>query len=803
MSSQVSSRRSSASSLAPILQHQSEEEDQYKEQRKLLASAHQFIHNSPSAAAPATTADNAGENAFDPAKKATFMDADHALNSPPKRRFTLPHNNFLNHLERKGVQWIHSHAKIFTDNYIFMPQSLFLHIWNSIIVIILLYNMVLIPITACYRPELYSQYMELVAFDYIVDCICLIDCIIQCRTAFYNEWEELITNPSLVWQHAMQKGIIFYIIGLIPLELFFLGSYSVGSPGFALLKLIRIVRFRRFLHAADRAVTSVYFTSRLIRLFSISLLVFHCCGAVFFELGQAEISAYDAPGPVIPSTVSWTASFHISDADIDTQWASSYYCFVEYFFTIGYGDLTPVTNIEKIIVIIILIIGVMVNSLLLSIITLILANVDKSTLRLEAGLHDLQQIALVFPHLPASLRAQHKRKYIENWRIYKGFDPNSVVAQLPKIHQTETKLFLHAELVSKLPWFQRCGDDFITAIVRQLRSQLILAQEVLFKQGEPADCMYFVATGTLKLIRFTEGGTVEFEKIVGPGDYFGELALIFNESRSATIVAISHAEVCCLNKLEFREILLQHKKAAQFVIREAKKRKAADKRRNQAQTKGNGSGFNKKINNLGKKNSKNNSQTNSRRNSKAPDGSTQQISREVGVNELKLDQNSSNLLPVAPHSLVDRSADDVAGSARGLHALDGLQSHQVVPISEHNTDSARGGENSNIISIINGKDNAEGTLRALPKRNRTEQRQRRFDRAVVLNLINDIMQRMDAVQDRLDEQANSGNAVNSPKSNNFDGSAAMSSAKSSGSTGRSEALQLAQELGLIQDEKPH
>lgn len=75
----------------------------------------------------------------------------------------------------------------------------------------------------------------------------------------------------------------------------------------------------------------------------------------------------------------------------------------------------------------------------------------------------------------------------------------------------------------------------------------------VFQAGQPGDCMYAVKTGTLQ-VRI--GKTVV--ETLGPGDVFGEMALLNeNEVRSATVVAVSDSVLAVIDAKRF-EFMVKH-----------------------------------------------------------------------------------------------------------------------------------------------------------------------------------------------------------------------------------------------------
>jgi CRP-like cAMP-binding protein len=74
------------------------------------------------------------------------------------------------------------------------------------------------------------------------------------------------------------------------------------------------------------------------------------------------------------------------------------------------------------------------------------------------------------------------------------------------------------------------------------------AGHVVFRQGEEGDCAYFIRSGEVAVIDEATGATVAR---ICAGDYFGEMALITNRPRNATIRAESTVELAVLGKQNF------------------------------------------------------------------------------------------------------------------------------------------------------------------------------------------------------------------------------------------------------------
>lgn len=78
------------------------------------------------------------------------------------------------------------------------------------------------------------------------------------------------------------------------------------------------------------------------------------------------------------------------------------------------------------------------------------------------------------------------------------------------------------------------------------------AGRTVFRQGDAADAAYFIRRGEVEVVDEVSG---EVLRTLGPGDYFGEIALIADRPRSATIRARSDLEVSVVGKQNFLKMM--------------------------------------------------------------------------------------------------------------------------------------------------------------------------------------------------------------------------------------------------------
>jgi CRP-like cAMP-binding protein len=83
-------------------------------------------------------------------------------------------------------------------------------------------------------------------------------------------------------------------------------------------------------------------------------------------------------------------------------------------------------------------------------------------------------------------------------------------------------------------------------------------REVVFHRGDPADTLHLVHSGRFAVGINTPYGDTAVLSLVGPGESFGEIALLEGVPRSATVVALERAETRSIHKLDFDALRARH-----------------------------------------------------------------------------------------------------------------------------------------------------------------------------------------------------------------------------------------------------
>jgi len=110
------------------------------------------------------------------------------------------------------------------------------------------------------------------------------------------------------------------------------------------------------------------------------------------------------------------------------------------------------------------------------------------------------------------------------------------------------------------------------AISAKLRKVHFEHDEVIFVEDGLGDAMYLIESGQVKVSVVTGAGQEKIINFLGPGNFFGEMALLLNQRRSATVTATIDADLWVLRKADMDELLVDHPEIALQITKELSRR---------------------------------------------------------------------------------------------------------------------------------------------------------------------------------------------------------------------------------------
>ena len=221
--------------------------------------------------------------------------------------------------------------------------------------------------------------------------------------------------------------------------------------------------------------------------------------------------------------------------------------------TVGYGDLLPRTPLQKVYAVGVMLLGVGLYAFLIGNIASLISNLDP--LR-SAHLQQRERLDAFMRYraLPLVLRHRIQAYHDYLWEQRLVIDEEAVLAQLPPSLREDVALHLRRDLVEGVPLFEGASDAFLREIALEMQSFVALPGDVIVRAGQPGREMYVLSRGAVEVL--DEHGAVL--RHLRDGDFFGEVALVRDGPRTATVRALAVSDLYVLDRALFDRVVAHY-----------------------------------------------------------------------------------------------------------------------------------------------------------------------------------------------------------------------------------------------------
>lgn len=113
------------------------------------------------------------------------------------------------------------------------------------------------------------------------------------------------------------------------------------------------------------------------------------------------------------------------------------------------------------------------------------------------------------------------------------------------------------DLLRNVPLFRILSNTDLLNFAEKLIVEVVPEEQIIIEEGKPGNALYIIQSGSVKVANYLQpSGEEVLLSHLGRGDYFGEMALISDEPRSATVIALEKSELLKLGKQDFEELLI-------------------------------------------------------------------------------------------------------------------------------------------------------------------------------------------------------------------------------------------------------
>jgi CRP-like cAMP-binding protein len=119
-----------------------------------------------------------------------------------------------------------------------------------------------------------------------------------------------------------------------------------------------------------------------------------------------------------------------------------------------------------------------------------------------------------------------------------------------------------------IPLFAAVDDEGLESIADLLIERRIPKHQTIVEEGLTGDYMYVIRDGQVKVTKLSGDGREKILELLGPGDFFGEMSLLDNAERSASVKSLTETRILALSRNDFLKELRRNPDLAMAVIQE-------------------------------------------------------------------------------------------------------------------------------------------------------------------------------------------------------------------------------------------
>ncbi|MCE9599761.1 MAG: cyclic nucleotide-binding domain-containing protein [Spirochaetia bacterium] len=432
-------------------------------------------------------------------------------------------------------------------------QNRFRAIWDIYVLTLTLLSAVLVPLQlAIHIPFRHS----LLSYEILVSLSFGIDILFQLSTS-YKEGNHEILDGRLIVKRYLRTWFVIDLFAAMP---FFLLDDSLVSEAIPLIRTIRIVQIQRLFKLAR-------LNTLLKEIYNIQSLSPGLLRLGYFVLLMTLAAHWLACGWILLGGIP-------GEENPVTLYIKAGYFTVTTLASVGYGDIVPVSNLQRIYAICVMMVGVGSYGFVIGNLASYLANRDVVRAKHDKKLEEVTAF-LRYRAIPSNLRQQVMAYYAHLWDSRMGPEESAVLADLPDSLRVELALSMRRDLIAKVPFFGDADEDLIRDVVMALRPVVYVPGSLVIRQGDVGDCMFIVSSGTVEILA-TDNAKPILE--LQEGSFVGEMALVFQTNRNASVRAKGYCDLYILTKRTFDFILQKHPAFADHI------REIANERRNESQS---------------------------------------------------------------------------------------------------------------------------------------------------------------------------------------------------------------------------
>ena len=444
----------------------------------------------------------------------------------------------------------------------FDPFGHFKRIWESVVIIILLYVGVTLPYRIAFEAIAVGGYYYVAVF---YELALISDVLINMRTAYWDENNsEMVTGSFAMARYYVFKKVGWMdIISSFPFQTLKLDANPNLSSNMKTLQLLRLCQVVRIVKVI-RAVTAMQdaffkivndtlgslsvsvsvYTMKMTKLITLLVTVAHLCSCIWYILGK--------PG----ETVSFGISLDVMDLgvssndDADNGWVMrnypdhkddklflylhSFYFVQTTMSTVGYGDVLPVRTSEVFFAMIVQVLGTGIFGYVVGLMGTSVSGLAAHENPMHIKIEFMEALMDKYK-IKKDVRMRVRRQLKSDLEAAQRYMIESVLGEFPRDLRRDVTLSVFRKATTSFELVAGYPGRYIAEVLSLMKPYAMVKGEVLYKLNTPADEIFFIDDGSVTMkwedVRIPQKQRPQHDvATIGEGCCFGDEGLLADAS---------------------------------------------------------------------------------------------------------------------------------------------------------------------------------------------------------------------------------------------------------------------------------
>ena len=457
------------------------------------------------------------------------------------------------------------------DHFLIYPKSYFKYLWDFFIMIIIIFSIFIIPLNVCFQIKDSSSVF--------IDVIFGIDLFLNFFMVHYDLEENLITNHKKIIIKYLTSWFLIDFISFIPFNS--LNYFDMLSLDSNYLCLLRLVKYFKIYNCSNfyctKIIQRIFCFNKKVKSFfknfsfyhkrSINLLnnifriiiILHILSCVWIYFGLLDLGE------------NWFLTLPTQTLDNKSLYLSSLYFNFVSIFTVGYGDILPVSFSERLYLIFLLILSLAINTYAVSFLENLVEG--QQNLKLQSNIEFLQNIAVLY-NIDYDLYEKILKFLKYHYKI-KAEEKDKFIDNLPTSLKNLLICKMYKDIIDNFIFFKEHREnniEFKVRILLSLRPIIAYKGEEILKVGEFLDEIIFVKSGRLSIFIVIQNINVRL-LFMKKFEHFGE-SMVLNHQRSPVGLKVMNnrnCELLLLRRNDYINILSDYNENLKISIKKSEK----------------------------------------------------------------------------------------------------------------------------------------------------------------------------------------------------------------------------------------